>query len=104
MTKNVSHKNTWISGVTQAHVVPPPTPPIKIKHGSNSDKYFINLKFHGYPTSDSSEFYEFKMALFDNGNPKEFLLFVINFNIALAASGMLATGAKSQYLHNLVNG
>ena len=42
------------------------------------------------------------MSLFDNGDPEEFLLFVRNFNMTLAASGALEAGAKIQYLRTLV--
>ena len=44
------------------------------------------------------DLYEFKMSLFENSDPEEFLLFVRNFNINLAASGILEAGAKIQYL------
>ena len=44
------------------------------------------------------------MALFDNGNMEEFLLFVSNFNMNIEASGTLVTGANIQYLHMLVRG
>ena len=50
----------------------------------------------------TSDLYEFKMSLFDNGEPEEFLLFMRNFNTALAASGILEAGAKIQYLPTLV--
>ena len=53
------------------------------------------------PTLD---LYGFKMSLFDNDEPEEFLLFVRNFNMTLAASGTLEAGAKYQYLCNLVRG
>ena len=55
-----------------------------------------------YPTSSTSDLYDFKMSLFDNGNPEEFLLFVRDFNMTLAASGALEVGAKIQYLRTLV--
>ena len=42
------------------------------------------------------------MSLFDNGDPEEFLLFVLNFNINIAESGMLEMDAKIRYLHTLV--
>ena len=50
------------------------------------------------------DLYEFKMSLFENGKPEEFLLFVCNFNMTLAASGTLEAGAKYQYLRNIVCG
>ena len=43
------------------------------------------------------------MALFDNSDPEEFLLFFCNFNMNPEASGTLKSGAKIQYLHFLVH-
>ena len=48
------------------------------------------------------DLYEFKMSLFDNGELEEFLLFVRNFNITLAASGNLEEVVKFQYICTLV--
>ena len=62
------------------------------------DKYFVKLKLCRDPTLSTSDLYELKMSLFENGDSEEFLLFVRNFNITLAASGMPETGAKIQYL------
>ena len=42
------------------------------------------------------------MSLFDNVKPKEFLLFVHNFNMPLTATWTLETGAKIQYLCKIV--
>ena len=56
------------------------------------------------PTSATSDLYDFKMYLFDNGDPEEFLLFMQNFNTTLAASETLMTGAKIQYFCNIVRG
>ena len=44
------------------------------------------------------------MSLFENGDLEEFLLFVRNFNVTLAASGTLESDAKFQYLCNLFRG
>ena len=44
------------------------------------------------------------MFLFDNGEPEEFLLFVINFNTTLTASWALEADAKFQYLCTFVSG
>ena len=101
--KNVSSKKVYMKGMTHPYVEPPPIPPIKEKHDVKSDKYFVKLKLLRYPTLYTSDLYEFKMSLFDNGEPGEFLLFVINFNMTLAASGTLEAGAKYQYLHTLVH-
>ena len=42
------------------------------------------------------------MSFFDNGEKEEFLLFVRNFNMTLAASGTLETVANIQNLRTLV--
>ena len=57
-----------------------------------------------YPTSENSELYEFKMALFDKSEPEEFLLFIRNFNMTLKASGTLLDGSNIQHLCTLVRG
>ena len=102
--KNVSHKKEWNSGTTQAHVEPPPITLIKVAYYGKSEKYFVKMKLCGYPTSSTSDLYEFRMSLFDNGDPEEFLLFVRNFNMTLVASEKLEMGVKVQYLHTLVCG
>ena len=50
------------------------------------------------------DLYDFKMSLFDHGEPGEFLLFIYNFNMTLAATGTLDTDANIQYLCTLVHG
>ena len=87
--KNFSHKKSWNSGMTQVHVEPPPKPLIKVKYDGKSDKYFVKLKLCRDPTSSTSDLYEFKMYLFENGNPEEFLLFVCNFNMTLVMTGTM---------------
>ena len=49
-----------------------------------------------------SDFYEFKMSLIGHGDPEEFLLFIRNFNMTLAATGMLYMDVKIYYLRMLV--
>ena len=44
------------------------------------------------------------MSLFDNGEPEEFLFLMRNFNMTLAESGTLESGAKVQCLRTLVHG
>ena len=58
------------------------------------DKYFVKIKVRGYPTSSTSDFYEFMISLINNGNTEEFFLFVSNFNMTLMASGMLEAGVN----------
>ena len=45
-----------------------------------------------------------KMALFDNGDPEEFLLFIRNFNTTIDASEKFVASAKIQYFCMLVQG
>ena len=54
--------------------------------------------------SSTSDFYEFKMSLIGHGDPEEFLLFIRNFNMTLAATGMLYMDVKIYYLRMLVPG
>ena len=82
--------------MTQAHVEPPSIPPIKGNYDGKSEKYFIKLKLRRDPTSSTSEQYEFRMYLFDNGDPEEFLLLVHNLNMTLAVTETLETVTKIQ--------
>ena len=90
--------------MTQIHVEPPPTPLIKIKYDDKLEKIFVKLKMRRGPMPSLSGLYGFKMTLFDNGDPEELFLFVQNFNITLAVSEALVTGAKIQYICTLVCG
>ena len=63
------------------------------KHGDKLDKEFVRLKFCRDPTSEKSDPYDFKMTLFENEDPEEF---VLSFNMTLAASETLETAAKAQ--------
>ena len=66
------------------------------------DTDFVKLKFCRNPTSEKFDLYEFKMALFENGNSEEFLLFICNFSMTLEAPGILEMAAKAQYLRKPV--
>ena len=44
------------------------------------------------------------MALFDNGEPEDFLLFVQNFKMTLKAFWTLVASAKLQYICMLLRG
>ena len=54
------------------------------------------------PMSSTLNHYTFRMSLFENGDPEEFLMFVRNFNMTLAEIGTLETGSNIQYLRTLV--
>ena len=46
--------------------------------------------------SEKLDLYEFKMDLFDNGYPEEFLLFFCNLNMTLELSGTLKADENIQ--------
>ena len=58
----------------------------------------------GDPTPSTSDLYDFKTSLFYHGDPEEFLLFIRNFNMTNAGTGMLEMDVKIQYLSTLVCG
>ena len=99
---NISHKKNWNIGTVQVYMDLPQSTMIKSKNYDKPDKYFVRIKLRRDPTSENSDLYELKMALFDNVRLKEFLLLIRNFNMTLKASGTLMTGANNQYLHMLV--
>ena len=45
----------------------------------NQKKNSVKINLCRYPTSKKSDSYDFKIALFDNGNPGGFFLFMGNF-------------------------
>ena len=96
--------NNCNQGTVQVHIDSPPMTLIKIKNDEKSDKDCVKIKFCRVPTSQKSDLYEFKMTLFDNGDPEELLLLIINFNMTLEASGTLVASANIQYLFMLVHG
>ena len=74
-----------------AHVDTPPVPFIKETSTSKSDVDYVKLNMRRDPTSSTSDIYEFRMSLFDQDDPEEFLLFVRNLQMTLAASETLET-------------
>ena len=83
---------------------PLPIPLIKEMYNGKSDGDFVKLNFLRYPTSSMSYLYEFKISLFEHGDPETFLLFIRDFNINLTAIETLEVGAKIWYLCTLVRG
>ena len=102
--KNVSSKKGLMTVINHPHIEPPLIPLIQETHDFRLDKYFVKLKLRRDPTSSTLNLYEFKMSLIYNGKPEEFLFFVRNFNMTLAASGTLEAGAKVQYICTIIWG
>ena len=68
------YKKWYNSGMAHEHVEPLPIPLIKETYDGKSDKYFVKLKLCRDPTSITSDLYEFRMYLFDNGESEEFFV------------------------------
>ena len=64
----------------QVHVDPPPIPPIKSKINEKPNRDFGKIELRRDSMSENLDLYELKMALYDNGKPEEFLLFIHKFN------------------------
>ena len=69
-----------------------------------SDEDYVKLKLRRDTISSTSGPYKFSISSFDDDNRKEYLLFVQNFNMTLAAIGTHETDAKIQYICTLVYG
>ena len=96
--KNVSQKNFWRTGAVQIYVDSPLTPWIKSKIDLMIEDY-AKIKLCRNPTSEKLDIYEFKLALFDNDDPKWLLFCVWGIKKMLEAPGMLAANVKLQYLY-----
>ena len=99
--KNVLHKKGLGTDTNPSHIEPPQNPLVKERPSGKSDGDYFKLKLPRDPTSSTSDLYEFMMYLFYHGKPEEFLLFVQNFQMTLAATGTLETESKAHYLHTL---
>ena len=75
---------------------------IESKNNRKSDKYCVKIKLCRDPTSEKSDLYEFKIALFENGDTEEFLFFVRKFQMNLKASETFAASANIHYLCTLL--
>ena len=82
---------------------PPLITLIKSKNDEKLEKDCVKITLRRDPTSANLELYELKMALFDIGEPEEFLLFIRNLQMDLEASRTPYAGVKIQYIRTLVN-
>ena len=62
------------------------------------------IKLHRDTMSEKSDPNEFKMVVFNNGNPEDLFLLVCYFNLILQASVAFQMYSKVQYLYTLVRG
>ena len=91
-------------GTNPSHLESPSIPLIKGTCNGKSEKDCVKLNLCRYYTSSTSDLYEFKMFLFYHGNTEEFMLFIRNFNMTLAATQTLDTDAKIHYICTLLCG
>ena len=70
--KNPASKKGWMMGMTHPQVETPQINLIKEINNDKSDKYFVKLELRRDPKLSTSYLYEFKMSLFDNGEPEDF--------------------------------
>ena len=70
------HKKECNSGTVQSHVESPTITIIESNNGDKSDKDCVKIKSRRNPISQRLDLYEFKMNLFDNRDPEEFLFFM----------------------------
>ena len=76
---NISQKKVWRNGALQIHMDQLPIPLIKSNNDMKVEKYSVKIELRRDLTSEKSDLCEFKMTLFDNGEPEEFFLFLRNF-------------------------
>ena len=60
----------------------------------NQENIVLKLNCVGILRQKNRNYTSLKMAVFDNSNPEEFLLFVQNFQMMLEASGTISTISK----------
>ena len=94
MMKKISHNKGWMSRKFQIHVDTPPIPLIKSDIDTNLEKDYVKIKLRRNTMLETYDMYDFKMALFDNFEPKEFLLFERNYNFATTGDFSLWSGIR----------
>ena len=71
---------------------------VKSKKNAKPDKDDVKIKLRRDSMSEKPDLYEFKMALFDNGELEKFFLFIWNFQMTLEVLVTLADSEKIHYL------
>ena len=96
MMKKISHNKGWMSRKFQIHVDTPPIPLIKSDIDTNLEKDYVKIKLRRNTMLETYDMYDFKMALFDNFEPEEFLLFKRNYQMKLEVPGSITSGENIQ--------
>ena len=87
---NIPHKKFWLSGDKQLHIEPPYILLIKRDLERELENNFNIVNLCRNPTSYTSDFYEYKIALFKNEEPERFLQFLRNFVKSIEISGEIS--------------
>ena len=70
----------------------PVIPLIKSNNDTKAEKDCVKIKLYKDPTLEKLNTSEFKITLFDNGKPEEFLLFVRNFKMKCRTVHVMGMG------------
>ena len=87
--QNVSHNKGWVVDTNLEHSEPPSIMVVKETSTCKSDGSYVKLKLRRYPTSSTSDLYEFRIYLFNHAESEKFFLFVKNLQMTLEAKGTL---------------
>ena len=64
-------------------------PLIKYETERKPENYYIKTKLHRNTMSAMSDFYDYNMSLFENGEPEEFLQCLQNFKMSIEEPGKM---------------
>ena len=94
----------WISAEVQARIKPPPIPIIRKETDDVSECDIIKIKMRRNPSDADSETYGLKIAIFEHGQPEEFLALMKNLKTAVDSTGTTSAAGKINYLRTLLRG
>ena len=97
-------QNIWHTGELKTNVETPKIHLIKSNLDLKMERDYVKIKLIRNSRSKKSDIYELKMALFCNGKPQDFVLFVLNFKTMVEASWMLSANEKIEYLRTPLHG
>ena len=83
---------------------PPYITLIKGKKDAKFVKNGVKKLFRRDPTPEKLDLYEFKMTLFENSEPEEFLFFIQHFQMTLELAVTLTDSADIKYICTLLRG
>ena len=97
-------KPNWLSVGVQARINPPPIPLKRAAPETVKECDIIKINIWWDPASATSETYEMKLAVLENGKPEEFLKIMDKFKTAIDVTGTASTVGEINYLRTLICG